>query len=104
MIKLNKKAVISLLAIASAALTWRLLDSPTTHDPRQFGPPAKTQWKPIGPRSAGKYDYDIIPEPITWHAIHVDVANADSVWGVVAPMFELDWVAEQAYFVGSGNI
>ena len=104
MIKLNKKAVISLLAIASAALTWRLLDSPTTHDPREFGPPAKTQWKPIGPRSAGKYDYDIIPEPITWHAIHVDVANADSVWGVVAPMFELDWVAEQAYFVGSGPL
>jgi len=104
MIKLNKKASISLLAIAGAGIAWTLLNSPTTHDPREFGPPAKTQWKPVGARSAGEYSYDVIPEPTTWHAIHVDVANADSVWGVAAPMFELDWVAEPAYFIGSGPL
>lgn len=35
---------------------------------------------------------------------HVGVANSDSVWGVAAPMFELDWVAEPAYFVGNGPL
>ena len=57
-----------------------------------------------GCRSAGQHNYDVIPEPTTWHAIHVDVANADSVWGVAAPMFELDWVAEPDYFIGSGPL
>lgn len=74
------------------------------HNPKVFGPPEKTQWKPVGARSAGQHDYDIIPEPTTWRAIHVNVSNADSVWGVAAPMFELDWVAEPAYFIPSGPL
>ena len=59
---------------------------------------------PVGGRSAGQHDYDIIPESTIWHAIHVNVSNADSVWGVAAPMFELDWVAESAYFISSGPL
>jgi hypothetical protein len=80
------------------------LDSNRPHNPKVFGPPAKTQWKPVGARAAGQHSYDIIPEPTKWNAIHVGVANSDSVWGVAAPMFELDWVAEPAYFVGNGPL
>jgi len=101
----SKKAFsVIAIVVTGIALAWVLLDQPRPHNPKVFGPPAKTEWKPIGARSAGQHSYDIIPEPTTWHAIHVDVSNADSVWGVAAPMFELDWVAEPAYFVGSGPL
>ncbi|MDC0362406.1 PQQ-binding-like beta-propeller repeat protein [Halioglobus sp.] len=93
-----------IVAAISVTFMWAFLDEPRPHNPKVFDPPEKTQWKPIGARSAGQHNYDIIPEPTTWHAIHVDVSNADSVWGVAAPMFELDWVAEPAYFVGSGPL
>lgn len=104
--KLRNKKVFGLilLAVASCALLWTFVNQPRPHNPKVFGEPAKTQWKPVGARSAGHHNYDIIPEPTTWHAIHVDVSNADSVWGVAAPMFELDWVAEPAYFIGSGPL
>jgi hypothetical protein len=104
--KLRSKKAFGLIviAVASCALLWMFLDQPRPHNPKVFGPPAKTQWKPVGARSAGQHDYNIIPEPTTWHAIHVNVSNADSVWGVAAPMFELDWVAEPAYFIGSGPL
>jgi outer membrane protein assembly factor BamB len=80
------------------------LDNNQPHNPKVFGAPEKTQWKPVGARSAGQHSYDVIPEPDTFNAIHVGVANSDSVWGVAAPMFELDWVAEPAYFVGNGPL
>ncbi|MCX2977143.1 PQQ-binding-like beta-propeller repeat protein [Candidatus Marimicrobium litorale] len=100
----KKVFVLIIVAAISVALMWAFFDDTRPHNPKVFGPPAKTEWKPIGARSAGQHSYDIIPEPTTWHAIHVDVSNADSVWGVAAPMFELDWVAEPAYFVGSGPL
>lgn len=105
-LKLKSKKAFGLILITAISITatWVFFDEPRPHNPKVFGPPVKTQWKPIGARSAGQHDYDIIPEPTTWHAIHVDVSNADSVWGVAAPMFELDWVAEPAYFVGSGPL
>ena len=101
----GKKALgLIILAAISVSLIWMFFDEPRPHNPKVFGPPEKTQWKPVGARSAGQHNYDIIPEPTTWHAIHVDVSNADSVWGVAAPMFELDWVAEPEHFVGSGPL
>jgi outer membrane protein assembly factor BamB len=105
-LKRNTWKVLSLLliAIVGFAVFKIFFDEGRPHNPRVFGPPAKTQWKPVGARAAGKHSYEVIPEPTTWHAIHVDVANSDSVWGVAAPMFELDWVAEPAYFVGNGPL
>ena len=103
---LTKKKVIGFTLIAAiiVGMSWWLLADNRPHNPKVFGPPVKTQWKPSGARAAGQFTYDIIPEPVTWHAIHGDVANADSVWGVAAPMYELDWVAEPDYFVGSGPL
>jgi outer membrane protein assembly factor BamB len=105
-LKRNTWKVLSLLliAIVGFAVFKIFFDEGRPHNPRVFGPPAKTQWKPVGARAAGKHSYEVIPEPTTWHAIHVDVANSDSVWGVAAPMYELDWVAEPAYFVGNGPL
>ncbi|MFK8021515.1 MAG: PQQ-binding-like beta-propeller repeat protein [Pseudomonadales bacterium] len=91
-----------LVIVTFAVKTY--LDNNRPHNPKVFGPPEKTHWKPVGARAAGQHSYDAIPEPDTFSAIHVNVANSDSVWGVAAPMFELDWVAEPAYFVGNGPL
>jgi outer membrane protein assembly factor BamB len=97
--KLLGLALIATLGIAA----WKLfLDPGRPHDPKVFGSPAKTQWRPDGARVAGQHGYEIIPEPTTFHAIHVGVVNADDVWVAAAPMFELDWVAEPSYFIGNG--
>ena len=103
---MNSRKIISvlLIAIAGVVLFKTLGNDERLHNPKVFGPPGKTQWKPVGPRVAGQHSYDIIPEPATWNAIHVNAANSDTVWGVAAPMFELDWVAEPAYFVGNGPL
>ena len=103
---MNTRKVVTLLLVATVGfvLFKTFFDKPRPHDPKVFGPPEKTQWKPVGARAATNHGYDIIPEPDTFSAIHVDVANSDSVWGVAAPMFELDWVAEPAYFVGNGPL
>jgi PQQ-like domain len=105
-LKTNARKVVSLLLIATVgfAVFKIFFDSGRPHNPRVFGPPAKTQWKPVGARSTGQHSYDVIPEPDTFSAIHVNVANSDSVWGVAAPMFELEWVAEPAYFIGNGPL
>ena len=97
------KVVLVLLAIGAGFFAYKFfVGSDRPHNPRVFDPPAKTAWEPVGARTAGLHDYDIIPQPETFSAIHVGVNNSDSVWGAAAPMFELDWVAEPAYFVGNG--
>jgi len=105
-LKMNTRKVVGLLLIAiiSFAVFKIFIEEGRPHNPKVFGPPEKTQWKPVGARSAGQHSYDVIPEPDTFNAIHVNTVNSDSVWGVAAPMFELDWVAEPAYFVGNGPL
>ena len=103
---MNARKVITVLLIATAGFVVfkTVFDKPRPHNPKVFGLPEKTQWKPVGARSAGQYNYDVIPEPDTFTAIHVNGANSDSVWVAAAPMFQLDWVAESAYFVGNGPL
>jgi hypothetical protein len=104
--KLNVKTVVSLVLVTAIGfvLFKTFFEEERTHNPKVFGPPEKTQWKPEGARAAGQHSYDVIPEPDKFNAIHVGVANSDSVWVAAAPMFELDWVAEPAYFVGNGPL
>ncbi|MFT7403680.1 PQQ-binding-like beta-propeller repeat protein [Zhongshania sp.] len=102
--KVKKILGLAVLLLVTFFAVKAYLDNNRPHNPKVFGPPEKTQWKPVGARAAGQHGYDVIPEPDTFNAIHVDVANSDSVWGVAAPMFELDWVAEPAYFVGNGPL
>lgn len=100
----RKVIALLLITIVGFAVYKIFFDEGRPHNPKVFNPPEKTQWKPVGARAVGQQNYDVIPEPDTWSAIHVNVANSDSVWGVAAPMFELDWVAEPAYFVGNGPL
>ena len=103
-LKTNTWKVVTLFLIATVGfVVFKIfIDDSRPHNPRVFGPPEKTQWKPVGARAAGQHSYDVIPEPDTFSAIHVGVVNSDNVWVAAAPMFELDWVAEPSYFVGNG--
>lgn len=93
-----------LIAIVGVVIFKTVFSKPKPHNPKIFSAPEKTDWRPVGARTVGQHDYSIIPEPETFSAIHVGVNNSDSVWVAAAPMFELDWVAEPAYFVGNGPI
>ncbi|MFT4614128.1 MAG: hypothetical protein ACI9NT_001270, partial [Bacteroidia bacterium] len=79
--KLNVKTVVSLVLVTAIGfvLFKTFFEEERTHNPKVFGPPEKTQWKPEGARAAGQHSYDVIPEPDKFNAIHVGVANSDSV-------------------------
>ena len=92
---MNTRKVIVLLLIAAVGFgVYKIFLDERPHNPRVFGPPAKTEWKPVGARDVGLHNYDIIPEPTTWHAIHVDVGNSDSVWAL--PRRCLNWTGWQS--------
>lgn len=103
---MNTRKVLSLLllAVVGFGVFKIFVDDTRPHNPKVFAPPEKTQWQPVGARATANHSYDVIPEPDTFNAIHVGVANSDSVWGVAAPVFELDWVAEPSYFIGNGPL
>ncbi len=69
---------------------------------KDFPPPAKTSWTPSGIRMAGNLDHSVIPEPKTFKTMHGNINNTDNLWIAAAPMFELDWVAEESMYVGEG--
>ncbi len=47
-------------------------------------------------------DFSILPVPDGFHTMHVSISNDDNIWGVGAPMFELDWTVEEEFFVPEG--
>ncbi|MEM7139070.1 MAG: hypothetical protein AAF500_21025 [Myxococcota bacterium] len=72
-------------------------------DGASSGPlPAVEGWVPVGARTVGSYSYDVVPEPDAFRTMHVGPNNSDNVWVAVAPRLELDWVAEQAFYVPEG--
>jgi len=87
--------------IASIAAPGCSSDSGTTESPAEL-PASVTQWAPVGARTVGDYAYDVIPEPNGFHTMHVGPNNTDNVWIALAPELELDWVAEQSFYVPEG--
>ena len=69
---------------------------------RDFDPPAKTDWRPVGLRQSLPTQNAAIPEPLAFQTMHGGINNSDHLWIAAAPMFELDWVAEAAFFVPEG--
>ena len=64
--------------------------------------PGKTNWAPVGPRNVGNYDYSVMPEPDTFHTMHVGLTNTDNIWIAAAPVIEYDWLAEPDMWIGEG--
>lgn len=69
---------------------------------RELPLPAVTDWRPQGPRNASRATHPAIPDPDTFHTMHVGVNNTDEIWSVTAPLVEYDWTAEPGMFVPEG--
>lgn len=69
---------------------------------RHFDAPARTEWRPVGPRRALVQRFGVLPEPVTFTTMHANTGNTDEVWSAAAPMFELDWVVEQGFYIPEG--
>ncbi len=96
---------ILLIGFKLAALGFKLYHwTPPT--PREFSPPPVSKWKPTGNRHVADNtehsNYSVVAFPDSFHTMHANVHNDDSIWTVAAPMFELDWVAESSMFVCEG--
>jgi hypothetical protein len=96
---------ILLIGFKLASLGFKLYHwTPPT--PREFSPPGVSKWKPTGNRHVAAntehFNYSVVAFPDSFHTMHANVHNDDSVWTVAAPMFELDWVAEPDMFVCEG--
>ena len=91
------------LVMGVVSLTWSGCSSSTgSPGAAQDVPDSVTQWAPVGARTVGDYEYDVIPQPDGFHTMHVGPNNTDNVWVVTAPELELDWVAEQSFYVPEG--
>ena len=90
----------ALMGVAMGALGCS--SSGETTEPPEALPASVTQWAPVGARSVGDYAYDVIPEPNGFHTMHVGPNNSDNVWIALAPELQLDWVAEQSFYVPEG--
>ncbi len=90
------------VAIASlllAGLTAALGCTPT---PKTYPPPGKTTWLPQGCRSVPSTNPVMgMPNEFS-RTFHVDTMNSDEVSIAMAPVFELEWVAEQSFYVPEG--
>jgi hypothetical protein len=85
-----------------AAMGCTSTSSPETGGPMQEVPASVTTWAPEGPRTVGDYDYDVIPQPNSFHTMHAGPNNSDNLWIALAPRMELDWVAEETFYVPEG--
>ena len=89
------------LALASAfVLGHRWLTA--TPAARAFPPPDRTKWVPAGAREFEASASAVLPEPDTFHAMHVDTRNSDEIWSVAAPVVQYDWTAEPELYVAEG--
>lgn len=92
--------LVALVMSAGAAVGLRWLRA--VPEPRAFPPPPKTHWAPAAPPAHGTHDSDVIPEPDTFHAMHVSTSNSDEVWSVAGPVLEHDWTVEPELYVPEG--
>lgn len=98
----TKSAPLLALALTLAFLTSVGCANGSSNSVQREVPEDLTQWAPVGPRTVGDYDYDVIPEPNAFHTMHAGPNNTDNVWVALAPQVELDWVSETNFYVPEG--
>ncbi|MGB9341163.1 MAG: PQQ-binding-like beta-propeller repeat protein [Polyangiales bacterium] len=98
----TKSAPLLALALTLAFLTSVGCANGSSNSVQREVPEDLTQWAPVGPRTVGDYDYDVIPEPNAFHTMHAGPNNTDNVWVALAPQVELDWISETNFYVPEG--
>jgi hypothetical protein len=91
------------LAFASSiALMASVGCTSTSSSGEQQVPETVTSWAPVGARTVGNYDYEVIPQPNAFHTMHAGPNNTDTVWVATAPQMELAFVSETNFYVPEG--
>lgn len=88
------------MAVASGVAGYRWIAA--TPEARVFASPDRTRWTPAGTRQVETLDSPVLPEPDTFHAMHVDTRNSDEIWSVAAPVVHYEWTAEPELYVAEG--
>jgi len=88
--------------ITLASTIALLISAGCSSSGQQQVPEDVTQWAPVGARTVGNYDYEVIPRPNAFHTMHAGPNNTDNVWVATAPRLELDWVVETSFYVPEG--
>lgn len=88
------------LAVAGGVAGYRWIAA--TPEARVFASPERTRWTPAGIRQFETLDSAVLPEPDTFHAMHVDTRNSDEIWSVAAPVVDYEWTAEPELYVAEG--
>ena len=71
--------------------------------PKQFAPPARTGWKPMGCRTVPS-THPALPAHFAWRNLHSDESNTDEVSIALTPVFSSDWTAEPTTFNPTGPV
>jgi hypothetical protein len=93
-------APVSLAALATSIALMTSVGCSSSGE--QDVPEGITGWAPIGARTVGSYDYDIIPQPNAFHTMHAGPNNTDNVWIALAPQLKLDWFSETHFYIPEG--
>ncbi len=88
------------LAVAGGVAGYRWIAA--TPEARSFAPPERTRWAATGTRQLETLDSAVLPDPDTFHTMHVDTRNSDEIWSVAAPMVHFEWNVEPELFVAEG--
>lgn len=80
----------------------RLLSTESTLN--KYPLPGKTGWRPKGPKKIS-LSKNINARQVTFgRALHTDTHGSDEIATVIAPVVELDWTAEENFFVAEGPV
>jgi len=92
-------AVLFLAAVVCLSCTGDIMP-----DPYHFEPPETTGWKPQGTRFASAAS-SLLQQPVVgFQTMHGDTANSDEVAIAIAPVFDVQWVAEENFWVSEGPV
>ncbi len=94
-------AVTGILILLIICCVWAQFQYPKL---RELPLPEKHHWKPEGCRAAAKYPNLIPGNNIGFYDQHADVRNSDEVSIALAPVMELDWIAEPDMYVYEGLV
>jgi outer membrane protein assembly factor BamB len=94
-----KCVALPLIALAAVVLSTSPANAQIV--PKDFDPPARTEWVPEGCRSVPT-DNPVLPSRNAWRNLHADEVNTDEISSALTPVFGPDWTAEAATYNTTG--
>ena len=93
-VAVSDKARILLVSLLPA------MDSPV----KTYPLPGLTEWRPVGEKRISSSDNPNARQVSFGRALHTDTHGSDEISTVIAPAFEMDWIAEPNMFIAEGPV